>query len=391
MIGPAEITRWAEGVFDDYLRSLLTGQVLFPLRRDRLGRVPAGHDLEAFHRAVEGLWEGSKNVRGFGYTVVLEEKIRRSRNVQNEPSAVVFETEDDYLAYLDRGADAHGFVEDSHLILSRIPGARPALMRTPRMVVNEHGHWPEILTVVEYLCANPRPGCYVRALPVPVQTKFIEAHEFAIGSLLAELPASGYDACGATFALRCGMLEDEALLRGRFLCPELQRQCGFPCSDITLPVGEWARIALPDTSRVVGCENKTNFLALPIIPNTLALWGGGGAAAGHFPRLAWLRNRRFIYWGDLDPCGLNILAQVRFAIPTVRSVLMDYETLRAHADHLVTANLPPGRINLELLRSGEAEAAKELIELQRGIEQERLLFQDCVRALLAEIESSWET
>jgi hypothetical protein len=209
-------------------------------------------------------------------------------------------------------------------------------------VIKEHGFWPGILDVVEYLCTHPRPGCYVRALPVPLPTKFIEAHEAAIGAILSVLPAANYDPSRTTFARRCGMKEDEPLLRGRFLCPELQRRCGFPTSDVTLPVPAWAALAFPQGSRVIACENKINFLALPAIPNALALFSGGGAGGSMLGELDWLGGTKFIYWGDLDPCGLGILAQIRGALPHTRSVLMDHETLRLHHAHLTPASLPPG-------------------------------------------------
>jgi hypothetical protein len=39
-----------------------------------------------------------------------------------------------------------------------------------------------------------------------------------------------------------------------------------------------------------------------------------------------------VYWGDIDSHGLAILSGVRATVPHVRSVLMDLDTLRVHAD-----------------------------------------------------------
>jgi len=41
------------------------------------------------------------------------------------------------------------------------------------------------------------------------------------------------------------------------------------------------------------------------------------------------------YWGDVDTHGMAILAEVRRALPHVRSALMDLETLQDHR-HMVT-------------------------------------------------------
>jgi hypothetical protein len=122
------------------------------------------------------------------------------------------------------------------------------------------------------------------------------------------------------------------------------------------------------------------------LARTLALWGGGGAAAGYFRQLTWLQDHRFVYWGDLDPCGLNILAQIRAAVPTVRSVLMDEAALRAQAQHLVAAKLPSGKVALAHLQSGETDALNILLHEQKGVEQERLLFSECMAAVEAALQ-----
>lgn len=52
-------------------------------------------------------------------------------------------------------------------------------------------------------------------------------------------------------------------------------------------------------------------------------------------RHGWLRDVAVRYWGDVDTHGMAILAEVRRALPHVRSALMDLETLQDHR-HMVT-------------------------------------------------------
>lgn len=385
MIKPDGVRRWAESMFDDYLRSLIREEPFFPRRKIHIGRVGATAGVTEFRDEVKELWDASKNATGSGYTIVLEEKARRARGLQNEPVAVEFETEADFLSFLDRTTEVTAFLDDVAMILDRFPAAKPAVMRSPGLVVSERGHWRKILLVAEYLRSNPNPRCYVRALPVAVETKFIERHTAAIEFLVSEPPHVGYDPIQPTFATRCGMLEDAPILRGRFLCDSLRSSLSFPCSDISLPVADWAKIVLPPGARVLGCENKTNFLALPPFSETLALFGGGGAAEGHFSKLPWLKDHRFVYWGDLDPSGLNILAGLRSNIPNVRSVLMDEETLLAHVANLAPAKAAPRIIPLQHLRGGEVAAAVALCEAVKGIEQERLLFSECLAIVEREL------
>lgn len=389
MIGPLDIQRWAESLYDDFLRSLLAGTDFFspPPRRDRLGRVPAADDPTAFRDAVSPLWNGSRAVRGFGYLVVLAEHRRRNRGLQNEPVAVELPTRDDYLQLLGKEQEVAAFESDARFVLARLPQTQPALLQRPRLLIDHHGAWPGIVEVVEYLRAHPRPGCFVRALPVSVPTKFIEAHTTAIEALLALVPESAYVADAPTFEDRCGFRADEGSIRGRFLCPQLRAACGFPAGadDIRLTVGTWAALRLPAGTTVVACENRANFLALPPLPATLALWGQGGAATGQFPRLPWLAHTRTLYWGDIDPSGFAILARLRRALPSIASILMDGDTVAHHRSLLAPAKAASGTYDEALLTAPEAEAARAVSSPPRGIEQEKLLFAEGLVALTAHL------
>lgn len=387
MIGPADVTAWALANYGDFLRSLIDRHSVFPMRHDRLGRVPAKEDPVAFAQIVAPLWEGSKQVRGKGYTVVLESRQRRARALQNEPVAVVIESEDDYLALTGKSSEVSAFRDDIEIIRQRLPVALGELRKSPTVVLANTGSWLGILEVAQYLRDHPRPGCYVRALPVSVPTKFIESHRDAIELVLLALPGSGYDPLQRSFSARCGFLEEPPAVRGRFLCPEVRKTCGFPVSDVVLRVEDWAQLRVPPLLKVVISENRTNFLALPPMPGVLALWGEGGAATGLLPRLPWLRDAHVVYWGDLDPAGLAILAGLRRSLPNVRSILMDDITLDRHADKLLPAKRPAGTLDPCLLRPAELKAYEQILEPPRGIEQEKLLFRDCLEPLAQTLNS----
>jgi hypothetical protein len=125
---------------------------------------------------------------------------------------------------------------------------------------------------------------------------------------------------------------------------------------------------------VIACENKTNFLALPQLERTLALWGAGGAATGHFPHLGWLRDAAFVYWGDLDPSGFAILASLRGHFPHVRSAMMDVATLEAHREAIGVAKPSRHPVPLDRLIPVESAALAAITSPPKGIEQEKLLF-----------------
>lgn len=99
------------------------------------------------------------------------------------------------------------------------------------------------------------------------------------------------------------------------------------------------------------------------------------------PRFPWLRNAQVVYWGDLDPSGLAILAGLRRSLPEVQSILMDDATLNLHSAKLLPAKRPVGAVDCSLLRAPELRAYEQILEPPRGIEQEKLLFRDCLEVL----------
>ncbi|HTO04506.1 MAG TPA: Wadjet anti-phage system protein JetD domain-containing protein, partial [Opitutus sp.] len=274
------------------------------------------------------------------------------------------------------------FRRDAAWVLTRFPAAQSVLLQSPRLVQAHTGAWEGIAEVVDYLRTHPRPNCYMRALPVSVPTKFIERHRSALEALLSVHPDAEYRPEGISFEARSGFAEDDASIRGRFLCPVLRRTCGFAADDVELRVGTWATLELPADVRIVACENKTNFLALPPMAGTLALWGAGGAATGHFPRIPWLGTSRFVYWGDLDPSGFAILASLRATFPNVRSALMDAATLAAHRPALALAKPPRHPVRTQHLTAEESAAIAGILQPPRGIEQEKLLFREGLQAIV---------
>lgn len=113
----------------------------------------------------------------------------------------------------------------------------------------------------------------------------------------------------------------------------------------------FSKLQLP-VHTVITTENQVNFLALPDRPGTVALYGAGYGFSS-LRDAAWLRDRKVLYWGDIDTHGFRILDQLRAVHPHVESVLMDEETLLAHRD--AWGREPsPSRVALSRLTAEEA-------------------------------------
>jgi hypothetical protein len=263
----------------------------------------------------------------------------------------------------------------------------------PREVLAREAVLPRALAVVRWIADHSDRGVYLRQIDVPgVDTKFVEQHKTFLADLLdVVLPAERLQTHvpRTDFPGRYGLATRPAYVRLRRLdgAPVTLRgvatagvSSGF--SELTLRVDDLAT-GPAEARRVIVVENEITYLALPAVPDTLAVWGGGYAVAG-LARLGWLSDRDLLYWGDLDTHGFAILGQLRSRFPAVRSLLMDRSTLETHEAHWGVEASP---LNRELTQLTEAEQSlyRDLVEgaYRQGLrlEQERVRF-GWVRAAL---------
>lgn len=344
-IRTALLRLWDRG---DLLRDSLTGHQRFPLRIALRG--PNTRDITERFDTVRR-WSAEiaalANVR-------VEWKVVRHR-IQGEqqlPAAVWFDSCDDALRWLGKRRELHRFDTLIAPTLAQCPAVIAWMHRRPLQALSLADIWPQLLAVASWRLAHPAPGIYLRQVDVPgVHTKFIEAHRATLCEWLDLLLDAGqihpqYSGV-ANFALRYGFTDKPVRVRLRVLDtaiavvaksdvgerrPANPGPTGLPAgADITLdihtlgqlPVNRWP------LHRVVITENETNFLALPPLRGTLALFGAGYGWDA-LARVAWLQQCDIDYWGDIDTHGFAILHQLRRYLPHARSILMDRATLEAH-------------------------------------------------------------
>lgn len=154
---------------------------------------------------------------------------------------------------------------------------------------------------------------------------------------------------------------------------------------LTVPVEDASTLLAP-ASRLLVVENYVTFLALPPLPGTIAVFGGGFGAGDMLARLVLPATTDVIYWGDLDSHGFAILNQVRAHHPATRSVLMDIETAQRHAA-LAVEEPRPSTSALTHLTPAEHHCLDWLTEHSSTgclrIEQERITFDYATAALQA--------
>ena len=317
----------------------------------------------------------------------IQERALRHREVgqQSVPEAVWLDSLDAAIAWVGKTRDAQQFARLVAATRSAQPALLPWLAQRPLAALALAPVWPQLLAVVAWLQAHPRPGIYLRQVDIAgVDSKFIESHRSVLAEWLdIALPADAIDAraSGAgQFARRYGFRDKPLRVRFRWLdAAPVGAQLG---SDISTTHSAFAQLA-PAVRRVFITENEVNFLAFPALPDSLVVFGAGygfAALAGAH----WLQRCAVHYWGDIDTHGFAILDQLRASVPHTRSLLMDEATLLAHRAHW---GQEPSPVLRDLPRLTVAEAAlfdglrQHQWQAQLRLEQERIAFGWVQRAL----------
>ena len=373
MHGPEEILRRAHRSYPAYLRSVVTGDPFFPLV------IPFGKtairdaDFGTLRREIAEL----KNAKT-RFSIEWTEKNHRRWGRQQFPTKVYFATEGDFLSSLEKGHEAQLFAQNVSATRLLCPELEGWLGENVLRIVENGKIWPDILKVCRYFIDNPAPGLYVRELPIAIDTKFIQRNESILTTILNVLIPDFIDGTGSSFEKKFGLLFDQPLIRFRTLDETLGRRLGLAFSDLAAPVDQFALLNAAGISVII-TENKMNFLALPPLPNTIAIWGGGSAVS-LLSKCSWLDSCKVVYWGDIDVSGFEILARLRGMFPRTQTILMDGNTLDRFIELVV-----PGKGRIVATPSGltpaERIAFNRVMSENLMLEQERFPHDVCRKAL----------
>lgn len=373
--------RWDQG---ELLAEIVARGDLFPLRLSLRG--PTSSDLSERFDEVRAWAAGL--LQSAGCRLVMREVRHRVIGQNSLPGEAWVDTLDDALRLIGKAGDARVF--RTLLDATRLqPALRPWLQRQSLRALALADVWPQLLDVVAWLQARPRPGIYLRQVDLPgIHSKFIEAQRGVLSELLdLTLPADAIDtmASGAAqFARRYGFRDKPLRVRLRFLDPEHPAWVSGADADYTVSQQAFARLA-PDVRHVFITENEINFLAFPPAAGSLVVFGAGygfEAMAG----AAWLQQCGLHYWGDIDTHGFAILDQLRAHLPHAQSFLMDHDTLLVHQAQWTLEPQPTQR---DLPRLNEAERRvyddlrwRRLRDEPLRLEQERINFSRVERAVM---------
>ncbi|GJM32413.1 MAG: hypothetical protein DHS20C18_14140 [Saprospiraceae bacterium] len=384
MISPEEIQQQAENWWSEVLRTSLTGEPFFPRNISRIGKVKTKERLEAFDRIraqQQALLARCKSQNGQGFTLHWEERNYRNVGRNRFIANISIDSIEDYLHLLRRSTAYHRFLADTKLILETIPQLQSWCVNHPIEIEKLHGKWSDLLKIVCYFRDEHQPGqYYIRELPIPIPTKFIETHRTVLASLLDAILQPNQineDFQGVKqFEQRYGLKYRQPMVRMRLLDADVGRQYFNGLSDLQIPLDSFTALNLP-IYRVIILENKTNysnlmnFLTLPQLSGTVGLFGSG-FGLGKLKDVKWLHHVELLYWGDLDAHGLQILSQLRSYFPHTRSFLMDRDTLDTFSEYVLTDAPESTTTTLAYLTEEEHALFDYLNSNRLRLEQERI-------------------
>lgn len=368
MITPKEIKEQCLKWWKEVLIAESNAISIFPKEISRIGKVSSKdilNNLSAYKDAIQLLQSESKENRKFGYKLVLEERHFDKIGTQQIPNKIIIESIDDYLRITAKGKEYQTFLRNHSLIIQELPILHDWIKANPIKLI-EHNTWTDTLKVCIYFIQNPKPNLYIRQLPIDIHTKYISENEGIIQSLLEFLIPEHINQSEKKFEKRFNLKYSEPLIRIRFLDNQLSPI--ESSTDISLTLSEFKNFNLICTNIFI-TENIMNFLTLPHLPNTIAIWSGGGFNVSYLKEIDWLMSKQFFYWGDIDAHGFQILNQFRTYFPNTLAVMMDEETLSCFKSG---EGEPAANQTLQHLTKSETKLYNHLRQNNIRLEQEKI-------------------
>lgn len=371
MITVSEIKKKANTLYKEYLQSLVEANKSFFPKQIRSNKKPS-EDFIKMKEELNELISCSTDRKSYGYSIHYETINTKKHGLQNLPQSITFECEENYLKFIGKEKEVSSFKKNVLQITSEFPQLLNWCQNNPFSITANSEEWNNILKVCRYFTSNPNPNLYIRQLPIEIHTKFIEENKSIIQSLLDILIHNHIqDQNEKVFEKRFGLKCKPVQIRIRILDHDIANKYFSGLTDISISEEEIRPLDI-NCSKVYIAENKMNFLTLPAIKDSIAIFGGG-FAINALKNVCWLQSKSIFYWGDIDVHGFQILSQLRGYFPNTESIMMNmntYEQFKEMSVENKVAN-PPKLSNLD---ASEIYVYEFLKENGRRLEQEKITY-----------------
>ena len=236
-----------------------------------------------------------------------------------------------------------------------------------------------VLNTLSWLLRHPNAGLFPRALPVEgVDSKWLERRRGTLARLWNTV--TGENVSAADFLEHAGLLRLPQFVSVRNASSWVKE--GTAENVVKLTPEALAQTA-PEGPFVLIIENEQTALSLDL--GNVPIFFGLGYGVTLLASLPWMKEKRILYFGDLDTHGLAILAECRRLFPQTESVLTDLATFERFRALAVLepkqAALPTDRLTTEERDLGERLLAEGL-----RLEQERIPLETVREALLRALD-----
>jgi len=332
--------------------------------------IPTEQDAFCQQDAVKIWISAWKSWRGKG-DIVWTERHWRSLGIQTVPQKLILNEPKDVVSWIGETETWSSVVERYKTLVQQWPTLTDVLPRHYRILADyDDTNFYRLTGILSWICANPNSGLYPRQIPVAgIDSKWLESHK----GLVCELVSAIHGNKERDFFKTCGLKPQQQLIRMRILDPEIRNQLGG-LGDICAPREEVANLNIKPT-HVFIVENLQTGLAFENLVGSVVIMALGYSVEvlGNIP---WLHHARCIYWGDIDTHGFAILNRARTYFHSLKTVLMDEQTLLAHRDLWVQEKEQSTSSELPLLTKSEYELFLSLKNNTFGqqirLEQERI-------------------
>ncbi len=317
---------------------------------------------------------------GKHYRIVMREVRHQVIGSNTIPDEIWIDSLDNALKLIGKNQEAERFKSVLDITNRRQPELIPWISKNPLRSLQLADDWPLLLDITVWMQAHPLPGIYLRQIELQnIHTKFIETHRGVLMELLdlVMTPSSiNTETAGVKhFCRRYGFLDKPLRIRFRILDAELSLLATGTDQDIAVNQDAFNRLDMR-VRRIFITENEINYLAFPMLPGSIVIFGAGYGFEA-LSQAEWLRRCPIHYWGDIDTHGFAILDQLRNHFPHVESFLMDRNTLLEHKQQWMKEPQPLRRV-LTRLTSEENELYEDLRNNRIGsavrLEQEKIGF-----------------
>ena len=382
MVSPEEIKTKAARKYKDFLRyeiDLLFGkpeESFFPLTiRADTGNV--NDDLLQRQKDLQSLIAKSKNKTGSGYALELETVQSRRNGVQTSISRILFETKDDFLSFINENKSYKRFynaielIKESHLLSNeRICEWSKSHLNEVKSETESSHYWSDICLCAEWLNKNQDSKLYIREIPLPVHTKFIEQNSKLIQSLTEKSDSA------VSFEETFGLKTKPCSVRFRSLSEKVSLPFSMTnLSECQIPIKDFESLDKEFSDQIKNIfivENEMVYLTFPKVPNSICIWGHG-YTVNSLNNVKWFNSKRIYYFGDLDEHGFDILSSYRRYYSNIQSFCMNQSDWINHLQYAVEGKKLDGNQIPQNLTKAEKETF-QIIRTSKNnrLEQERI-------------------